>query len=174
MNVSGGPCVIIRTIWRRIYTKQNYCLAHQLGNALYLLYENNIMQRSRYFQGRKSKKWSHTLHGPSCFIDEKFINKWKFASSFCVLTVESGWTGCTKFLKSTFPSHAILARVWEYAFPGSSGSYGGQWGAGDEFGFLAKFANAVWRLFESSTSSEVAVDLSNVPKRIGTTKRERH
>ena len=38
------------------------------------------------------------------------------------------------------------------------------------YGFLAKFANAVWRLYESSTSAEVAVELLNVPKIMGTAK----
>ena len=43
-------------------------------------------------------------------------------------------------------------------------------GAGEVFGFFTKFANADWRVCESSTSAEVAVDLLNVPKRMGTTK----
>ena len=171
MNVCDRPCMIIRTIWRRRYTKPIYCLAHQLGNPLYSFSVNNFMQRSRGFQGRKSKKRSHTLHGPSClWTRNSKINELNSASSFCVLTVELGWTGWTKFPKSTFPWYAILARVEVHAFPETSGSYGGQWGAGDEFEFLAKFANAVWRLCESSTSAEVADDLLNVPKRIGTMK----
>jgi hypothetical protein len=58
--------------------------------------------------------------------------------------------------------------VGVHTFPETSGSYEGQLVAGDEFGFLTKFANAVWRLCESSTSAEVAVDLLNVPKRMGT------
>ena len=33
---------------------------------------------------------------------------------------------------------------------------------------MTKFANAVWKLFESSTSAGEAVDLLNVPKRMGT------
>ena len=42
-------------------------------------------------------------------------------------------------------------------------------GAGGGFmGSLAKFANAVWRLRDSSASTAVAVDLSYVPKRMGT------
>jgi hypothetical protein len=87
-----------------------------------------------------------------------------------VLTVELGRTGWTKSLKPTFPWYAISARVGILAFPETSGSYGGQLGAGEDLGFLAKFANAVWRLCESSTSAEVAVDLLNVPKRMGTIK----
>jgi hypothetical protein len=42
-------------------------------------------------------------------------------------------------------------------------------GAGEPFtGSLTKSANAVWKLFDSSTSAAVAVDLLNVPKRMGT------
>ena len=50
------------------------------------------------------------------------------------------------------------------------GSYGGQLGAGDTFGSLTKFANAVWRLCDSSTSGAVAVVVLYVPKRMGTMK----
>ena len=84
-----------------------------------------------------------------------------------------GWTGSTKSSGATFPSYAILARVGIRAISKWPGSYAGQLGAGgsDMFpGFLAKFANAVWRLFDSSASSVVAVDLLYVPKRIGTVK----
>ena len=74
---------------------------------------------------------------------------------------------------ATFSSYAILARVGLRAIPNNPGSYGGQleFGAGDTIsGFLAKFANAVWRLCDSSTSEVVAVDVLYVPKRMGTIK----
>jgi hypothetical protein len=56
------------------------------------------------------------------------------------------------------------------AIPKNPGSYGGQLGAGDPFGSLTKFANAVWRLRDNSTSLQVAVDVLYVPKRMGTMK----
>jgi len=87
-----------------------------------------------------------------------------------VLTVELGRTSWTKSPAPTFPWYAILARVGLHALPETSGSYGGQLGAGEVFGFFTKFANADWRVCESSTSAEVAVDLLNVPKRMGTAK----
>jgi hypothetical protein len=75
----------------------------------------------------------------------------------------------TKSSKSTFPWYAISASVGTDATPRKPGLYLGQLGAGEPLtGSLTKFANAVWKLFDSSTSAAVAVDLLNVPKRMGT------
>jgi hypothetical protein len=74
-----------------------------------------------------------------------------------------------KSSKSTFPWYAISASVGTSAIPKKPGSYGGQLGAGEKFtGSLIKFANVVWRLCDSLASAALAVDVLNVPKRMGT------
>ena len=83
-----------------------------------------------------------------------------------MLTVELGGAGSTNLLNSTFPWYAIFASV------GRLPLYEGQLGAGPFVGFLAKFASAVWKLWDSLTSAAVAVERLYVPKRRGTAERQ--